>query len=231
MATKTFEINGLGSVTITKRRSNRHLRLSIGSNGEIKVSIPTWAPYNAGLDFVRSKQGWIEKKRPKQNILSHNQPIGRAHRLNFVVADVDKPRTRINGNMISVSYGKQMTYNDPEVQAAAYSASTKALRQQAESLLPKRLNTLSELHDLTFKDIRIKQLTRRWGSCDQDKRIVLNLYLIQLPWELIDYVILHELSHTKHLNHGPAFWSTLESMAPNARQLKKEIGSYHPGII
>ncbi len=231
MATKTFEIDGLGNVTITKRSSNRHLRLSIGSHGEIKVSIPTWAPYNAGLDFVLSKQSWIEKKRPKQNILNPNQQIGRAHRLNFVAVNVDKPKTRIKGNTIVISHNKYLLYSDPSVQAAAVSAATKALRQQAESLLPKRLNSLSQAHSLPFKDVHIKQLSRRWGSCDQDKRIVLNLYLIQLPWELIDYVILHELTHTKHLNHSAAFWSTLETIAPDARQLKKAISKYHPGII
>lgn len=84
---------------------------------------------------------------------------------------------------------------------------------------------------MPYRDIQIKQLTRRWGSCDQKKSIVLNLFLIQLPWELIDYVIIHELTHTKHLNHSTDFWDSLETFKPQARQLKKQLNNYHPSII
>jgi len=51
---------------------------------------------------------------------------------------------------------------------------------------------------------------------------------MQLPWHLIDYVLLHELTHTKVMRHGAPFWKELERHVPRARALRKEIGSYHP---
>ena len=53
---------------------------------------------------------------------------------------------------------------------------------------------------------------------------------MQLPWELIDYVILHELVHTKHLNHSPEFWRALEELSPGARALQKKIKSHKPRV-
>lgn len=232
MATKTYVLDRLGSVVVVKRRSNRHLRITIAMDGEIRVSIPNWAPYQAGIDFAQAKQQWINEQRPATTPLINNQPIGRAHRLVFKAdAALSKPRTRIMGNQIIITHPVQLSDKDSIVQQAANKASIKALRQQATNLLIQRGHILSQTHLLPFKDIRIKQLSRRWGSCDQNKAIVLNLYLIQLPWELIDYVILHELTHTKYLNHGPDFWAKLESLSSNARSLKKSLASYRPELL
>ena len=232
MASKTYELEPLGKVTVVKRQANRHLRLTIASGGQIRVSIPTWASYQAGLDFALSKQAWITDKLPPVNLLSDGQSIGRAHRLVFKAdATTTKPRTRIKGNQITISYPKALSPQDTLVQTAANSAAVKALRAQAISLLPQRLEALSKSHGLPYTSVQIKQLSRRWGSCDQKQRIVLNLYLIQMPWELIDYVILHELAHTRHMNHGPEFWKLLIDLSPNARSLKKQLGKYHPGIV
>ena len=70
----------------------------------------------------------------------------------------------------------------------------------------------------------------RWGSCSSDQMITLSYFLMQLPWDLIDYVILHELAHTKHLNHGPGFWSELEALCPDARARRKSIKEFRPAI-
>lgn len=232
MASKIFTIEGIGELAIAKRRGNRNIRLTITADGKVRVSIPTWAPYKAGVDFAKSRRAWIVSQLPKQNTLRDGDSIGRAHRLQFQLdSTIKDPKTKIKGNQIVILYPSYLSIDHPAVQKAATKASTRALRKQAESLLPQRINTLSQMHSLPISDVKIKQLTRRWGSCDQNSSIVLNLYLIQLPWELIDYVILHELTHTKHLNHGPDFWQTLEALAPNARQLKKQLNKYPPGII
>jgi predicted metal-dependent hydrolase len=227
MATKTYELDNLGKVTIVKRSTNRHLRLTIAGDGTIKVSIPSWTPYKTGIDFAKSKSNWIKKERPNPIVLDNNQPIGRAHRLYFQpTIDIVKPKSRINENQIIISHSLQQNSTNKEVQLVATNASIKALRKQAESLLPQKLKILAENYSLPYNGIQIKQLSRRWGSCDQKNNIVLNLFLIQLPWELIDYVILHELTHTQHLNHSPIFWSKLETMVPDAKQLRKHLKNY-----
>ncbi len=232
MIAKKFELANVGSVMIIKRQSSRHLKLSISPQGEVRVSIPKWVPYQVGLDFANSKRLWIEQKRPKLTPLIDNQPVGRAHRLKFHQDhNEQRIKTRINGNNITITFPDRLNYDHPSVQWAARLAAVRALRRQAVSLLPQRLDALSNAHSLTYTDVQVKRMSSRWGSCDQEKRIVLNLYLIQLPWELIDYVILHELTHTLHLNHGAAFWASLETFLPQAKQQKKIISQYRPGIL
>ncbi len=232
MASKTFVLENIGDVTVVKRRGNRHLRLTLAPGGIVRVSIPTWVPYQAGLDFVKSKQPWIDTQLTAPKLLKEGDTIGRAHHIHYETnEDIIHPRGRINKNLVLVTYPASLSIDSSEVQKIANQTAIRALRKQAESLLPQRLRLISEQQSLPVSEVKIKRLSRRWGSCDQKKLIVLNLFLIQMPWELIDYVILHELTHTKHLNHGPEFWSTLESMLPNAKQLKKQLNSYHPGII
>ena len=72
-------------VTIYKRRASRNLRLSVAADGAVRVSIPLWAPYRAGLEFARARQPWIARPASDQSAgLIDGQAIGKAHRLRFV---------------------------------------------------------------------------------------------------------------------------------------------------
>jgi predicted metal-dependent hydrolase len=120
---------------------------------------------------------------------------------------------------------------DAVVQEAATKAVLCALRKEAEQHLPERLQDLARLHNFSYRTVSVRQLKSRWGSCDQDKNIKLNLYLMQLPWELIDYVLLHELVHTRVMQHGPVFWSAMADLEPNTPQLRKQIRAYKAAIL
>lgn len=101
-----------------------------------------------------------------------------------------------------------------------------ALRAQAKAYLPVRLKQLAEAHGFEYNRVFIKHNVSNWGSCSAKKNINLNLNLMRLPEELRDYVMLHELCHLKHLNHGPEFHALLESVCPNHRQLSKSLKDY-----
>ncbi|MGZ6005017.1 MAG: M48 family metallopeptidase, partial [Candidatus Saccharimonadales bacterium] len=116
------------------------------------------------------------------------------------------------------------------VQAKALIGCERALRQEAETLLPQRLKQLADKHDYSYTGVDIKKLKSRWGSCNQHHHISLNLYLMMLPWALIDYVLLHELNHTKHLNHSPSFWTEIETKMPHAKQLRKQLRAFQPSL-
>lgn len=230
MATKQIELPGIGNVMLYKRRGNRSLRLSIGSAGEVRVSMPYWLPYAAGEQFALSKRDWIAAHRlPEPAGLQHGQAVGKAHRLHFAPsAQATRITTRLKDNQIEINHPAQFLHTHPEVQKAAQAAAIRALRKEAEQLLPIRLRQLARQEDFAFRSVAIKQLKSRWGSCSAQQDIVLNLFLMQLPWHLIDYVLLHELTHTKVMQHGAPFWQELERHAPHAKRLRKEIGGYHP---
>lgn len=229
MAFKAYPVEGLGDVKIYKRKGSRSLRLSIAANGDIRVTIPAWAPFQAGLAFAESKRAWILAQRPVRPRLQHGQAIGKAHRLIFENHfELPRPATRLKQTEIIVSLPADMDAADPRAQHAAQRASIRALRRQAESLLPGRLEQLARRHGFDYRSVTIKQLKGRWGSCDQRHNIVLNLFLMQLPWDCIDYVILHELTHTRVLRHGPPFWKAMAEVMPDVQAIRKRMRGYQP---
>lgn len=229
MAVKFFELDDIGTVRIQKRSGSRNLRLSIAPTGEIRVSIPAWSSYQTGVDFARSRADWIIRNKPAREApLGHGHRIGKAHRLAFVTAATDTPSSRLIGTEIRISRPHGMAGTHPEVQKVARRASIRALRAQAEALLPKRLRQLADEFGFDYQSVSIKQLKGRWGSCDNSQNIVLNLYLMQLSWQLIDYVLVHELVHTKFLNHGEDFWGEFQKHKPTAKQLRAEIRRHKP---
>lgn len=230
MATKQVSIPDIGTVTLYKRRGNRSLRLSIGANGEVRVSLPYWLPYRAGEQFALSKMPWIMANRVGTNIaLRPGSSIGKAHRLRLEAsATVGSITTRIAANEIRISYPAIYQPQHPAVQAAAHKACIRALRKEAEVLLPQRLEALAAQTGFSYHSVSVKQLKSRWGSCNSQKEIVLNLFLMQLPWKLIDYVLVHELTHTKVMRHGAPFWREMERHLPHAKQLRKQMADHQP---
>jgi predicted metal-dependent hydrolase len=86
---------------------------------------------------------------------------------------------------------------------------------------------LNQCHfNLYYKEVRYHRQFRRWGSCSSLKNINISHRLIGAPEELVDYVILHELAHLQHLNHGKEFWDLLSVTGFNPRAIRKEIEHY-----
>ena len=230
MPFKEFVLDEDTTITVYKRKKSRSLRLSVNAEGRIRVSIPHWTPYSAGVQFAQSKKSWIASQRRTPELLVDGQPVGKAHRLHLRAEAIERVSTRVYANDIIVRYPLNLTTDSAAVQAAAGKASVRALKQQAETLLPQRLAALAEKHGLDYGEVKIKQLKSRWGSCDQNRNITLNLYLMQMPWDHIDYVLLHELVHTRIMQHGPVFWSAMTELMPNLTQLRKTMRTQQPKL-
>lgn len=104
---------------------------------------------------------------------------------------------------------------------------TEALRKQAKAILPLRLNELAVHHGFQYTQVKINSARTRWGSCSSRGHINLSLYLMVLPRKLSDYVLLHELCHTREMNHGRNFWILMDQVTDmQARQLKDALRHY-----
>lgn len=229
MPNKNFTLEDGLNVTVYKRRGNRNLRLSVAPGGQVRVSIPAWAAYRVGIDFAKSRQDWIRDQHRPAMPLRHGQAIGKAHHLKFAARPPPaRIASRVSDTNIVINHPAGDLPDSSAVQRAARAACVRALRRQAEQLLPQRLATLAETNDFSYQEVSIKRLKSRWGSCDQRTRIVLNLFLMQLPWDMIDYVLLHELTHTKILKHGPDFWQAMNTILPETASLRKRLRDYHP---
>lgn len=106
-----------------------------------------------------------------------------------------------------------------------------SLRRNAKSILPSRLERLSKQSGLSYASVKINSSQGRWGSCSAKKGINLSYYLVLLPSHLIDYVLLHELCHTREMNHGERFWKLLDQFTGGrALALREELKGYRTEI-
>lgn len=106
------------------------------------------------------------------------------------------------------------------------------LRVQAKQYLTLRLRELSEKAALPYEQLTIRRTSSRWGSCTRQRHISLSLYLMLLSSEFIDSVLLHELCHTREMNHGPRFWELLNSLTDGkareqSRRLRRQVREWH----
>ena len=228
MAQKIINIDGIGEVLFVKRRGAKSIRLSITADNAIRASMPPWVPYQAAISFVGTRKDWIDTHRQVKNIFRDGDLIGKSHRLKFIETDVDAIRTRVNSTEIRVTIGKNHDYQSKTVQDAVKKAAMRAIKQEGEALLPRRLRELAIKYNFEFKSVELKRLKARWGSCSHKKEITLNIFLMQLPWHLIDYVLVHELVHTKVLHHGPDFWKEFSRCLPDAKSRRKELKGFSP---
>lgn len=232
MATQIIELAGVGPVTLVKSAQSRSIRLTVTATS-IRVSMPRWTPFSAGKAFAEHHAEWISRelaKRPTAQ-LEAGQRIGKLHYLRFEqILDGKPASSRVTGTEVIVRLQHGEHIEDPNVQKRAGVAAARALKREAERLLPPRLEALSQKHNLPYKSVSVKSLKRRWGSCDTHRNLVFNLYLMDLPWEYIDYVICHELTHTVHMNHGPDFWKLLTQLNPRAKDISRQLRNHQPTV-
>lgn len=98
------------------------------------------------------------------------------------------------------------------------------LKEKAVAYLPEELARLAKAYGLHYQSCKIGKSRTHWGSCSISGTIRLSLFLMLLPENLIQYVLLHELCHTVHHNHGEDFWALLDKCTEGkAKQLRKEL--------
>lgn len=101
------------------------------------------------------------------------------------------------------------------------------LRSRAKEILPERLQQLATRHGFRYSSVSLRDSHTRWGSCSSRGSISLSIYLVLLPDELIDYVLLHELCHTVEMNHSERFWALLDKVCQRDSRTLRQVLKKH----
>ena len=104
-------------------------------------------------------------------------------------------------------------------------------RAEAKTLLTRRLQQLAKNNGYSYNRVFIRNQRTRWGSCSSKNNISLNMKLVNLPDELIDYVILHELVHTRRKDHSKAFWAEMDKLVGNGKKMASRLRKYGLGLL
>jgi predicted metal-dependent hydrolase len=206
--------------------------LAIDVHPDLKVTVqaPEGSPLDAIDQKIRQRAPWIIRQQrrfetylpqlpPRQYVSGEtHRYLGRQYRLKVTPGETDQVKLTRGYFYIDVA--------DPSDTEQVKQLLTDWYRRQAQRVFAERLDTCFarvRFLDLAYPELTIRQMEKRWGSCTPEGKITLNLKLIQVPKEYIDYVIIHELCHLKEHNHGTRFYDLLDRVSPNWRELRQQL--------
>lgn len=233
MTEETLHIDGI-NITLFKSNRAKSLNITIKPFTGVRVSVPKSVSFKKAKSIVEQRMDWIKKHLPRMQKAEDLFTVfdwdtkfkTREHELTLVQSKKDTLRAIVRNCTIKVDIPKQMDISENQVQEEIRKGIERAWRREAKAWLPGRVEELAKKHGFKYKQVAIKNAKTRWGSCSSDNNINLSLHLMRLPDHLIDYVILHELVHTKIKNHSPHFWQLLDQVTGKARKLDREVKEY-----
>lgn len=215
-----------GDIEIRRVRG-AFIRIKVQPDGKMIAQLPYFVPLREVTKLLdRSRKNLretLQKKSPKKNYESGDR-IGKSHKLLIQKGATEGVKLKKLEIIISIT---EKTSESARIQLVK-DGIAKALRKEAKAYLPRRLKFLAQQNGFSFNQIRLTHAKSRWGSCSSRGTISLNIMLMTLPNELIDYVLLHELTHTIHMNHSPKFWVDLEKICTSAKKYRKELRNFSP---
>jgi predicted metal-dependent hydrolase len=233
MPVKVVLLPDIGNVTFSQSHRSRRLKLSVRPNQKILVSYPPSVTFSQATRFAEKHKNWILGQHHK--LLNHARKLTpefplktRFHTVN-IQPDGEKFSVKQKKFEITIGYPQDFSISDECVWGYFTRIMDSVYRWEARRYLPVRLSQLATQHNLTFSKVSIRNNRSNWGSCSSRNNISLNQKLMKLPDHLIDFILLHELSHTRVKNHGPEFWKLLDNLSNGqAHILTKEVKKFSP---
>ena len=211
----------------------RHIRLSISSRNQARLTLPPHSSLEDGLRFVQKKADWLLRALSRQpplvpllQYLKENPSLsllGRACALSILPTE-GASRIRFDSESATAA----LRLNPLHEKDAALCP---LLHNFARSPLQTRARQLANECGQSLDRISVRNQKTRWGSCSHSGSLSLNWRLILLPPELQDHILYHELAHLSQLNHSPAFWAQLTRYDPHARAHNRQIRDCAPRLM
>jgi predicted metal-dependent hydrolase len=220
----------------------RHVRLVMTGGGELVVVVPRRFDQRKIPAIVEARLPWIERARGRVEarqaaagaLAALDEPslperivlaaLGEEWQVEYrprpqaagrQVDQVGSGATASRGATVREAAGNRLIVTGPPAdEEASRQALVRWLRGRAQIELSGRLEDLARDHRLPFGVVTVRHQRTRWGSCSPQRAISLNLKLLFLDPALVDHVLLHELCHTRELNHSKRFWALVQIHDP-----------------
>ena len=232
---RIITVEGVGEVVVSKRRNCVQMRLTVHPEKGLHLSIPFRVSYADAERFVFEHRDWIaktlqvqEQKGVKRLFTPQSHFTCRSTKLQFSPTDAQKRilSARINYNPQLVDFSLDAVQNFIKKVILA------SMQKEAEKVLFPRVDEISSRTGLSFRKVSIGNALTRWGTCSSQDDIILSCRLLLLPDYLVDFVILHELCHIAHKNHGPKFHELLNRLSGGKEDIyDKELKGYNGRIL
>ncbi len=239
---RIITVEGVGEVVVSKRRNCVQMRLTVHPEKGLHLSIPFRVSYADAERFVFEHRDWIRKtlqdqkqKGVKRLFTPQSHFTCRSTTLRFATTDAQKRilSAKIVNHVVTIYYNPQLVdFSLDTVQNFIKKVILASMQKEAEKLLFPRVDEISSRTGLSFRKVSIGNALTRWGTCSSQDDIILSCRLLLLPDYLVDFVILHELCHIAHKNHGPKFHELLNRLSGGREDLyDKELKGYNGRIL
>lgn len=226
-------------IKFKKSLKAKNISIKIKPFNGVEVTVPIYLSYSLAEDFVLKKFNWIKKNHLKMIHKEKSHTIfdfsTKFNTRNHVISIKNSLNTDFSvqniRDTIIIIIPENKNILSSESQTYIRNIVIQTWRKEALQFLPDRINKLANQFNFKFQKISIRNTKSRWGSCSYNNNISLSLHLMRIPDKLIDYVILHELTHTIVKNHGNVFWETLEKVCENSKLLDRELKNYNLSIF
>lgn len=220
-----------GKIHFVVRRSARNITMRVKEDG-LHVTTPPYRSITALLEaiapFRERLRNVCSEVKPKPFDLNFSIEA-ECFRLKLETSPLKNFTVSMRDETVVIACPAHADFTTDRVQTLVKNAVIRAMRKKAEEYLPPLVQYWSSLFDLPYNKVTISKARSRWGSCSSKRDISLSFYLMLLPAHLMDYVILHELAHTREMNHGPKFWELLNQLTDDkALALRKELRMHRP---
>lgn len=219
---KVIQSNDITAHLIRTRRKTASINVR---EGKVSIRVPLRFPETAALEFIALKSVWIKQKlQEQQQVLTANQRsfiegesllyLGRDYQL--VIKSSIKPSVFISDHNIHVSLHTQ-EQNAESIRNALINW----YREQASKLLENKVMHFKLAVGVEPEKISIRTCKTRWGSCSAAGRLMFNWKIMMAPEAVVDYLVVHELSHMLEHNHSSRYWQQVERVMPDYREHRK----------
>lgn len=200
-------INGEVRNVFIQYKKKKHISVEISPEGFITVRAPLGIPKE---ELEKNLKSLVPKIEKKLDIIEANKKIYEEGSYN------DENNFKLFGEYIS--YG-EVGIKGPEELKKFYFDN---LKVELEELLKR----YSQLMNVKYKEYRITETKTTWGTCNSSKKLTFNLKLAMAPKEVIEYVVVHELAHLKHMNHDRSFWNLVGKYLPDYKDRQSYLKKY-----
>ena len=180
------------------------------------------------MSFIEKKKDWVverlEKSKNRKSLINQDSIIylGQEIKINIIESPllINGGYCEIVNNIFYITISKNYTNE----------MLTKIIKdwykKQCLNLVQERVALYAKKYNLNYSKITIKEQKTVWGTCNQNNDLTFNLRIMMFRPEIIDYLVVHELSHTVHKNHSVKYWQFVESILPNYKELEKNLKNY-----
>lgn len=216
--TAAVEIVKVGDLDVQVRVSERrrHVRLTVERDAAVTAVVPPGVDRAELVKIVKSRRRWLYGKLAERRELGEARPereyvsgegfpyLGRSHRL--LIVDVAPSPVRLMHGRLEL---RRNALDDPAAALIGWYTG------RGRAWLPGRLLPWAERMRASHAELKVQPLGYRWGSCSRDGRLNIHWATMQLPPDLIDYVLAHEVAHLHEHDHGDRFWRRVERAMPD----------------